>query len=139
MNNGIEVVGNREAFYEFIRRLRNDERVQGGFLEQAAITPAQQVTYMAKHGDRFVVALLQGEPVGYAGSIDGDIRVCTDPACWGKGVGKALILALVEKFPGSHARIKPENKASVALFESCGFALVGRDGDLFLYRRPLGA
>jgi len=136
MTNSVVIVDNEEDYWEFIRCLRNDRRVQSGFLQRAAITPAQQREYMGKYGALFIVALVDGEPVGYAGSIDGDIRVCTSPSAWGRGVARALITELLRRFPESHARIKTTNVASIALFESCGFERVGVEGSLLLYRLP---
>jgi len=117
----IEVVSNSPEYFEFIRVLRNDDRVRSGFIDQTDITPEQQAAYMAVHGDEYLVALADGVPVGYAGSVDGDIRVCTHPDHQGRGIGRALILAVVRRFPGSRARIKIGNTASLRLFESCGF------------------
>jgi ribosomal-protein-alanine N-acetyltransferase len=119
--NTITIVANSEEYHEFIRCLRNDPRVGHGFVEAASITPAQQVAYMARHGDRYLVALVNKLPAGYAGSIEGDIRVCVHPDFQGRGVGRALIEAVIARFPDSQARVKVENTASRALFESCGF------------------
>lgn len=117
----IEIVPNSPQFYDFIRTLRNDERVKHGFIEQAPITPAQHAAYMAVHADEYVVALYDGSPAGYAGSVDGDIRVCTHPDYQGRGLGRALVEAIIERFPNSQAKVKVENSASLKLFESCGF------------------
>ncbi|VAW06907.1 hypothetical protein MNBD_ACTINO02-27 [hydrothermal vent metagenome] len=117
----IEIVPNEPKYFEFIRSLRNDERVNGGFIEQATITAQQQFAYMLRYADRYVVGLYDGVPAGYAGSIEGDIRVCTHPDYQGLGLGRALIAEIVERFPGSRARVKVGNHASLRLFESCGF------------------
>ena len=119
----IEVVRNEPQFYEFIRVLRNDERVKHGFIEQALITREQQTEYMAVHADQYVVALYDGDPAGYAGSVDGDIRVCTHPDYQGRGLGRALVEAITERFPNSRAKVRIENTASLRLFESCGFTV----------------
>jgi ribosomal-protein-alanine N-acetyltransferase len=117
----VEIVSNEPRFYEFIRVLRNDERVKYGFIEQSVITPEQQTEYMTAHADGYVVVLYDGNPAGYAGSVDGDIRVCTHPDYQGRGLGRALVEAIIERFPNSRARVKIENIASLRLFESCGF------------------
>ena len=130
------IADNTPEFHEFIRQLRNDDRIQDGFLERVRITPEQQQQYMVRLGDRYVVALLDGCPAGYAGSIDGDIRVCTHPEAQGKGVAKALILEIMQRFPESQARVKRDNAASQALFEACGFEHVGIDDGLLVYRLP---
>jgi GNAT superfamily N-acetyltransferase len=115
--------------------LRNDQRVQGGFLEHVSISSAQQDVYMTKFASRYLVALIADQPAGYAGSIDNDIRVCTHPEFQGRGVGRALINAIMERFPESQARIKPGNHASEALFLACGFKQVGESDGLLIFRR----
>lgn len=121
--------------FEFVRKLRSHPQVQSGFLERTSITQDQQEAYMQQHAGKYIVATLNGLPAGYAGVIDGDIRVCTHPDFQGKGVGRALILEIVSRFPGSTARIKPHNEPSRRLFEACGFVHVGAaKGGLLLYR-----
>ena len=117
----IEIVPNEPQYFDFIRTLRNDERVKSGFIGQAPITPEQQNLYMAEHADDYIVAICDGVPAGYAGSVDDDIRVCTHPDFQGRGIGRALLEVLIERFPDSHAKVKVENVASLKLFESCGF------------------
>ncbi len=131
----IQVLPNAPQYHEFIRGLRNDPRVQDGFLEEVAITPSQQEAYMAKHADAYVVALANGSPAGYAGVIDGDIRVCTHPDYQGQGVGRALIAALRARWPHATARVKRSNTASQALFLSCGFQITDATGDLLEFRQ----
>tara|TARA_R100000152_G_C6779761_1_gene211724 strand:- start:3581 stop:3964 length:384 start_codon:yes stop_codon:yes gene_type:complete len=118
----IEVVDNELKYWDFIRTLRNDPRVQGGFIEFVHITYEQQYKYMKEYNDNYVVALCDGEPAGYAGSIENDIRVCVHPDFQKRGVGEALIESLMERFPNSYARVKIENSASKSLFEKCGFS-----------------
>lgn len=117
----IEVVSNGPEYFEFIRRLRNDERVKGGFVEQGHVTREKQDAYMAVHAHEYVVGLVDGAPAGYAGSVDGDIRVCTHPDFQGKGVARAMIEEVLRRFPGSTAKVRVENSASLRLFESAGF------------------
>ena len=117
----IEIVDNDVKYYEFTRLLRSDQRVQDGFIENVNITEEQQNKYMQKYIDNYIIALYNGEPAGYAGSIDNDIRVCVHPDFQKRGVGEALINNLMEKFPNSYAKVKIENSASKSLFEKCGF------------------
>lgn len=118
----IEVLPNSEEYWDSIRCLRNDEKVKRGFINQDYITKDQQDSYMRSGvADKFIIVLVDGKFAGYAGSIDKDIRVCVSPKYQGKGVGVVLIKALMEKFPGSFAKIKLENTASIRLFEKCGF------------------
>jgi L-amino acid N-acyltransferase YncA len=60
----------------------------------------------------------------------GAVSIYVDPAHTGRGVGRALLLALVDASERAgywtvEAGIFPENAASVALHLSCGFELVG--------------
>ena len=119
----LEFVKNKEEYFEFIRNLRNNEKVQDGFIEVVNITKEQQNKYMDKYSNNYIVALYNGEPAGFAGSIDNDIRVCVHPDFHKKGIGKALIKELMVRFPDSFAKVKIENEASRALFESCGFKI----------------
>lgn len=117
----VEIVDNDPKYYEFIRLLRNDPRVQSGFIQSSNITTEQQIEYMKKYGEYYIIALLDGEPVGYAGSIDRDIRVCVKPDAQGKGIAVHLITALMARFPDSYAKIKIDNEASKQMFTKCGF------------------
>lgn len=64
----------------------------------------------------------------YAGVAE--VSVYVSPESQGKGVGKALLNALIEASEANglwtlQAGIFPENKASVRLHESCGFRIIG--------------
>lgn len=65
----------------------------------------------------------------YAGVAE--VSVYVDAGARGRGIGTALLGALVEASEGEgiwtlQAGILPENAASVALHERCGFRIVGR-------------
>jgi ribosomal protein S18 acetylase RimI-like enzyme len=117
----IKIIDNEPKYYEFIRTLRNDPRVQDGFIENANITEEAQNIYMKKYKNNYIVALINDEPVGYAGSIEKDIRVCVKPEAQNKGIGVLLINELMNRFPNSYAKIKINNEASKTLFKKCGF------------------
>jgi len=120
----VEVVNNGPEYYDFIRKLRSDPRVQHGFIKKRSgtdISSEEQNKYMSKYRDKYIVALYNGEPAGFAGSILRDIRICVHPDFHKKGIGKALIKELMVRFPDSFAKVKIDNEASRALFESCGF------------------
>jgi phosphinothricin acetyltransferase len=64
----------------------------------------------------------------YAGVAEVSVYVAA--AAWGRGVGKHLLQALIEVSERQgiwtlQASVFPENEASVALHESCGFRKVG--------------
>ena len=117
----IEIVDNTSEYWEFVRTLRNDLRVQSGFIEQVNISREAQHLYMSENAKHYIIALYDEIPAGYAGSINSDIRVCVHPDFQKLGIGVRLIDEVMEKFPGSYARVKIENKASKALFNKCGF------------------
>jgi RimJ/RimL family protein N-acetyltransferase len=115
-----KLVKNDEKYYDFIRELRNANH-NDGFVEDVNITTEQQKEYMKKHKDNYYVCLYNNDPVGFVGSIDGDIRVAVNPSYFGKGIGQFMIQELMKIFPESYAKIKVDNKTSKKLFEKCGF------------------
>jgi len=117
----IEIVENNPKYYEFIRLLRNDERVRHGFIQTNEISTEEQIVYMSKYESNYIIVLVDGVPGGYAGSIDNDIRICVHPDFQGKGLGKILIGHLMKRFPNSYAKIKIDNEASKKMFSKCGF------------------
>jgi len=117
----MDFVKNKEEYWEFIRQLRNDKRVKGGFIQQDHIERENHLKYMQKYGNNYYICLIDGDPAGYVGVIDRDIRVATHPDYQGKGVGKFMINALMKLYPDSLAKVKIENEASLRLFETCGF------------------
>lgn len=65
----------------------------------------------------------------YAGVAE--VSIYIDPEARGKGIGKALLLSLIEEseqhgFWTLQAGIFPENKVSIAIHEKCGFRILGR-------------
>jgi GNAT superfamily N-acetyltransferase len=108
-------------YWEFVRLLRSDPRVQEGFIEQVDITTEQQNRYMQKHADSYRVALLEETPVGFVGVIDDDIRICTHPDYQGKGIGQFMLKGILEEYPTAYGKVKIENKSSRNLFKSLGF------------------
>ena len=108
-------------YWEFVRVLRNDERVLDGFIKSTHITKEMQIKYMENHSQYYRIALVDSKPAGYVGVIEDDIRVCTHPNYQGKGVGKFMINECMEIWPTAFAKVKIDNEASMKLFEACGF------------------
>jgi hypothetical protein len=75
----MELVECSQKYWEFVRTLRNDERVLDGFIQSTHITKEMQDTYMNQNSKYYQIALMDNTPVGYVGVIDNDIRVCTQP------------------------------------------------------------
>lgn len=117
----MELVRCTPQYWEFVRVLRNDERVQSGFIKSNPISPKDQEYYMHANSHHYRIALVNEEPAGYVGVIDDDIRVCTHPDYQGKGVGKFMINEIMKEYPTAFAKVKIDNEASLRLFRSCGF------------------
>lgn len=117
----MELVDCTEKYWDFVRLLRMNDAVSHFFIDNEYISKEDQIAYMTKHSDCYRVCLLNGEPCGYVGVIDNDIRVCVDPKYWRIGVGKFMISNCKEIWPNSFAKVKIDNMASMALFKSCGF------------------
>ena len=108
-------------YFEFVRVLRNDTRVLDGFIQSHNISEKMQKKYMSKNSQFYRIALVDKEPAGYVGVINGDIRVCTHPDYQGKGIGKFMINKCLEIWPDAVAKVKIHNEASLRLFEGAGF------------------
>ena len=116
-----KLVKNNKKYWEFIRNLRNNKLTKNGFIQQDNIELETHVEFMKKYADYYYVCLLDNNPVGYVRSIDGDISVATLPEFQRMGIGKFMINEIIKLFPKSYAKVKIQNKASLKLFESCGF------------------
>jgi len=130
----MELVECREQYWEFVRELRMDERVASGFIQTTPITKEQQANYMSNNSEHYRIALVDGQPAGYVGVLNDDIRVCTHPDFQGMGVGKFMINECMNIWPTAYAKVKHGNEASSKLFLACGFEMSGTD-DKFLYYR----
>jgi len=123
MHMEMTLVKNEPKYWEYIRWVRNHPSTQSGWVTQSPdITGEQQKKYMAKHNDEYYICLADNlHTCGYVGAVDGDIRVATDPTCRGKGIGSFMLNELMKLEPTAFAKIKIDNKASIKLFEKCGF------------------
>jgi hypothetical protein len=130
----MELVNCTNEFWEFVRKLRMDGRVIDGFLQTSPITEEQQTKYMMDNSQYYRIALFDGQPAGYVGVIEDDIRVCTHPDFFGMGVGKFMIKSAMAIWPTAYAKVKIGNIASDKLFISCGFEVSGRDNNFTYYK-----
>jgi GNAT superfamily N-acetyltransferase len=117
----MELVDCTKKYWEFVRNLRNDERVKDGFIKSTYITEDMQEAYMTVHYKYYKIALIDNAPVGYIGVIDDDIRICVHPAFQKRGVGKFMIEESMKIWPSAEGKVKLGNEASMNLFKSCGF------------------
>lgn len=116
----MKLIENKESYYEFIRNLRNEQRE--GFIQQETIDKAGHRIHMIGYAHCYYLCLDDdGEPLGYCGVIDDDIRVAVSSKHQGKGAGTFMINELMERHPRAFAKVKIDNEASLALFEKCGF------------------
>ncbi len=123
-----------KEYWEFVRQLRMDQRVIDGFLETKPITEEQQTKYMMDNAHHYRICLVDGQPAGYVGVIEDDIRVCTHPDFQGMGVGKFMITECMNIWPTAYAKVKLGNTASDKLFLSCGFEVSGKDENFTYYK-----
>jgi len=114
----LNLIENEKKYWEFIRILRSDERVQDGFIQNSTI---EQEVYMEKYNNNYYICLCDDKPCGFIGEIDGDIRVCTDPEHQGKGVGSFMISEITKLRPNIYAKVKLDNISSVKAFEKAGY------------------
>ena len=117
----LEFKKNNKKYWEFIRLLRSDKRVQNGFVEQVKITRKEQEVYMNKYNNNYYVCLCDDIPSGYIGEIDGNIRLCTAPEYQGKGIGSFMIREITKIQPNIFAKIKLDNWSSIKAFEKAGY------------------
>jgi RimJ/RimL family protein N-acetyltransferase len=117
----LEFVNNESKYYDFIRLMRLHPDNIKGFINQNSISEKEQINYMRKYGQFFNICLCDGDPAGFIGVIDDDIRVATNPKYKGMGIGKFMVNEMIKTYPNAIAKIKVDNTTSKKLFESCGF------------------
>ena len=117
----MELIKNNYLYWEFIRNLRNLDGIREGFIQQQVIEPFQHEQYMKQFSNCFYICLYNEEPAGYIGIVNDDIRVATHPDFQGKGVGSFMVKEICKIYPNAVAKVKLDNKASLALFKKCGF------------------
>lgn len=119
--NIITIVPNEEKYWNFILEVRNHPETSSAWIQQNPIDLETHRTFMKKWGNKYFVALIDGVPAAFAGSVNGDIRIATHPNYLRCGAARALLVRLGQEFPNAVAKVKVENHDSAKLFESCGF------------------
>lgn len=117
----MELVNCIKEYWEFVRILRNDKRVLDGFINSTHITKEMQENYMQDYSQFYRIALWKGQPCGYVGVIEDDIRICTHPNFQGHGIGKFMLKEIIKIYPSAYGKVKIDNTASLNLFSSVGF------------------
>ena len=132
----LKLVENKPEYWDFIRVVRNDPVIQEGFVEVVDITPAQQASYMTFYNDNYWVCLnWDGQPIGYIGEIEDDIRLAVIEEAQRNGVAMFMVKGLMELRPDSYAKMKHDNIASKQLFEKAGFTYVKKDDNFYYYEK----
>ena len=132
----LKLILNEPKYWEFIRNVRNDPKMQRGFVDVTQITSEEQINYMNKHNDDYYVCLSENNiPIGYIGEIDGDIRIAVIEEVQKMGVGKFMVREFMKFRPNSYAKMKFDNIASKKLFESCGFIFTHKDENFYYYKK----
>lgn len=114
-------VGNNKKYWDEILKIRNENCF--GFGNDSIISQDIHYDFMKKHYDNYFVLFLSDiqRVVGFVGCVNNDIRVAVHSDFKKMGLGKDLILFIKNKYPNSIAKVKPDNIASLKLFQSCGF------------------
>lgn len=133
----LKFVKNEKKYYEFIRQMRVHPKNQKGFLEKVNISEDQQEKYMQKYNDCYYLCLLNETPVGYAGVVDDDIRICTDPNHQKTGAATFMLNEIMKIFPNATAKILKDNIASLNLFKKCNFVVVNSDDNLYYLNKSI--
>jgi|TARA_R110001606_G_scaffold274293_1_gene422782 RimJ/RimL family protein N-acetyltransferase len=95
--------------------------VRQGFVQQDIISKKSHEQYMKKNSEFFWICIDKGHPIGYIGIIDLDIRIATHPNYQGKGIASFMLKEVMKSNPDAIAKVKIDNRASLRLFEKCGF------------------
>jgi ribosomal protein S18 acetylase RimI-like enzyme len=119
----LEFKKNHPKYHEFIRNLRNNKKVKSGFIKQKYISKLEQKKFMQKYGQNFFVCLCDGQPAGYIGVLNSDIRVAVHPDYMQKGIGLFLVNKVQKKYHNLQAKVKVNNLASQKLFKKAGFKI----------------
>jgi len=121
MKNILQLIENEEKYYEFIRTLRTDSEVQQGFIYQGSITSEQQKAYMQKHGENYYICLYNGEPAGFIGIVDEDMRLAVKKEYQKRGIASFMLTEIMKLNINFVVRVKKDNIASIKFFEKNGF------------------
>ena len=103
---------------------------------------------MARNDRIMLIAELHGEPIGtvrFDKRADSYLEVSINiaPQARAKKIGAACLreacnFVLAKEAAGFHAEIRPDNTASIRIFEQCGFREFARKGGFLLLRRDPG-
>lgn len=109
----------QEKYWDFVLFLRNDLREF--FFTKEEISKDKHRSFMEENNDSYFICLSKdGEPMGWVGVVENDVRVAVHPNYQKQGVGKFMLSFIKEEYPYATAKISRNNKASLNLFNSAG-------------------
>tara|TARA_Y100000310_G_scaffold344008_1_gene454519 strand:+ start:4255 stop:4629 length:375 start_codon:yes stop_codon:yes gene_type:complete len=115
----MEIVSCKIFHWADVLEIRNENRE--GFGNTGIIAASSHHLYMTKHSKNYLICTHLKKVIGFIGHIDNDIRLATRKEYQRRGVAKFMVEGFMEKYPDAFAKVKPNNEASLKLFESCGF------------------
>lgn len=121
----LKLIDNNPQYYEFIRKLRNDIRLNIGFIDKTFITEEMQKKYMKNHSNEYFICLRENVPVGYIGVVDKDLRLCVKYEEQKNGIASFMLKELMKKNIKFDVRVLPNNIASLNMFKKNGFKIIG--------------
>jgi len=136
---------------ECLRAWRNDPETRRQSFQARPVSLAEHTTWLygvlTDPSRMLWIAEEDGRPVA-SGRLDArpggwaEVHITVDPAERGRGVGTAVIAALVEQaklslYAWLQARIKPNNAASRQAFAANGFRIASRDEDEIVMERAV--
>lgn len=115
----LELVRAELKYWPFILTLRNLYKEY--FINQDPISWMDHYSFMQSKDCHYRVCLYDGDPVGFIGSVNNDIRFAVSPEFKGKGVGVFMLNEIIKIYPDAYGKVKVDNEASLKAFEKAGF------------------
>jgi len=118
----MELIDCTERYWEFVRKLRTDEKNTSWFYTQPTITSEDQIKYMTNNSYRYKICIHNGVEVGYIGLLDNnEITYCVDSNYKNLGIGTFMVTEFMRIYDNLIAFVIPQNISSSKVFEKLGF------------------
>ncbi len=113
----LEMVPNFSKYWYFIRDVRFHPRNLYGYVYNNPVSDDQQWEYMKGHHMNYWVCIADGEPAGFVGIIEGDLRIGVHPNYQRKGIGTFMMRQFIKRRTENFTvRVKVNNEISLAFF-----------------------